>query len=424
MSAPSFNERRVGWRCTGLVAACVLWLGPVLAAEAGHPVPFRVQLLTVDGNEGCAVADFDGDGKPDVVAGRNWYRNGEWVPRPLRNIDDWNGYVESNGDFVWDVNGDGRPDVIAGSFLPSQVYWYENPGQPGLGYGQQWKRHLLADTGFSQNEGSFLHDIDGDGVPEWITNSWSKTNPLLIWSLTTSDSAASTGESSGLQYTMAKTTIGAANGHGMGFGDVNNDGREDILVGTGWYERPEGDPLEETWDFHPDWDLHASVPVVIRDFDGDGFGDIIWGEGHDYGLWVWWGKGADESGKLQFEPQLIDKTFSQPHALHLADLDGDGVDELITGKRVRAHNGNDPGGKESPILCYYTIQGPKRTFERHVINEGEVGIGLQIRTADLDGDGDLEIIVAGKEGTHILWNEREGERKQGAAVPGRGGRSP
>ena len=104
---------------------------------------------------------------------------------------------------------------------------------------------------------------------------------------------------------------------------------------------------------------------------------------------------------------MIDDSFSQPHALAFADLDGDGRDELITGKRVRAHNGRDPGGTQPPLVCYYTWKPGTTDFSRHVINEGSVGIGLQIRTADLDADGDVDIVLAGKEGTQILFNRRK-----------------
>ncbi|MGB1814209.1 MAG: FG-GAP repeat domain-containing protein, partial [Rubripirellula sp.] len=145
---------------------------------------YEVKLLTIDANEGIAAGDVDGDGKPDLVAGRNWYRGGDWAPRPLRNIADWNGYVESNGDYLLDVNGDGRLDVIAGSFTPTEVHWYENPGKEGLRLGKHWKKHLLVDTKNSRNEGQLLQDIDGDGRPEWIVNSWSKNVPTVIWRLT------------------------------------------------------------------------------------------------------------------------------------------------------------------------------------------------------------------------------------------------
>ncbi|MEM9944325.1 MAG: VCBS repeat-containing protein, partial [Planctomycetota bacterium] len=160
----------------------------------------------------------------------------------------------------------------------------------------------------------------------------------------------------------------------------------------------------QTWKLHKDWeDLHASCPMLIRDVDGNGFNDLIWGKGHDYGLMLWLSKGVGRDGRLQFDKIVVDDRFSQPHALHFADIDGDGREELITGKRVRAHNGRDPGGNEVPCMYYYQWDAGK--FKRFVIDEGHVGTGLQIRTADLNQDGKLDIAVAGKDGTWILFNQ-------------------
>jgi len=395
------------------VAAFPFALCVCAAASAGHPVFFDVQLLAVDANEGCAVGDFDNDGWLDVSAGRNWYRNpggdagdsGAWVPRPLRLLEDANGYTHSNGEYAYDVDVDGFDDIVSGDFFTDPVKWYRNPGETGVMRGLLWTPGTLANTGQSSNEIGMLLDIDvdQDGTPEWIANQWTRDAPLIVWRFAPGSIDAANGQNNDAPRLVGHT-IGPKNGHGIGFGDINNDGRDDILVGTGWYERPEGDPYAGEWAFHDDWDDDFSCPMLVRDVNGDGVNDILWGNPHDYGVFAWLGQGADNDGRLTFEEVTLDDSFSQAHAIHLADLDGDGRDELITGKRVRGHNGNDPGSDDPWLVVYYTWDEDFKEIKRHTICEGVAGIGLQIRTADLDQDGDLEVIVPGKDGTQILWN--------------------
>jgi len=403
------NIRSWSW-----VIVCFLGTVPI-AARAENPhasLKWRLKLLAVDSNEGCALADFNRDGRLDVVAGRNWYAAPDFVPRPVRSIDDWRGYVDSNGDYAYDVDGDGWTDVIAGSFVPTEVYWFRNPGKEALMQGKQWPKQLLVDTGATANEGQALHDIDGDGVPEWVVNSWKKNSPFLVWRFARETRTVT--EKRGRKQvkvervvpTMKKVVINqSGNGHGLAFGDVNGDGREDILCGTGWYERPADRIFEREWTYHPDWEMHASVPFLVRDLNGDGRSDLIWSKAHDFGIYWWEQLAPAASGKTQWKEHLIDKSWSQAHCLVFADIDGDGQDELITGKRIYAHNGHDPGADMPPCLYYYKWDRKTLKFTRHLIHQGQAGGGLQIRIGDLNGDGRPDIAVAGKSGTYILFNE-------------------
>ncbi|MHC4178688.1 MAG: FG-GAP repeat domain-containing protein [Planctomycetota bacterium] len=391
----SFRFRRVIVTLPILAA-----IGFCLAFAGAAEVKFSKRCLMISPNEGCAIADVDRDGKPDVIAGTHWFAGPDFVPRPLREIAEFdNDFLANNSDNTYDVDGDGWVDVISGGWMESEICWYRNPGQVALSKGLKWKRHLLKDTR-GQNEIFELHDFDGDGVPELLAVCWEKEDPLVVWKLAKAPEG---------QPTIERIVLGReGGGHGYAFGDINGDGREDVLCEIGWYERPEGDVFAKTWKFHAETALpHPSCPCVIADLSGDGRNDIIWGKAHDFGLY-WWEQGEPESdGTTTWTEHLIDKSWSQAHCLVWTDLDGDGQEELITGKRVRGHAGKDPGGKEPGCLYYYSLDKSAAEFTRHAISPpgGGVGTGMQIRVGDLNADGRPDIAVGGKSGTWVLINQ-------------------
>jgi putative heme-binding domain-containing protein len=369
------------------------------AASAAPAFPkFEARQLHRDHGEALAVGDLNGDGKPDIVAAERYYLNPGWEPKLFRRILPFGkDYLQDNGDHLWDVDGDGDLDVVSGQFTETKVLWFENPGPAALAAGTSpWEARVLVDTGAAQNEISFLRDLTGDGKPEWIANSWVDKNPMSVWFF----------EGTGRETTLRKAVIAeSGNGHGQGFGDINGDGREDIVFKNGWYERPETEPWSRPWTSHPDFTLpHASCPILVLDVNGDGRNDLVWGDGHNYGLFWEEQLRPGDDGATLWRRHVIDQSWSQAHALAWEDLDNDGVPELITGKRYYAHSGKDPGAEDPIVLAAYAWDRKAASFRKHEIHRGQAGTGLQIRVADLDGNGWKDLAVPGKSGTHILWN--------------------
>ncbi len=380
-----------------LIGAVILGVPCVAAERTAHPVQFEKRLLLLNPNEGCALADVDRDGKTDIIAGTHWFAAPDFAPRPLRTIREFgNDFLANNGDHPYDVNGDGWTDVIAGEWGGDEIYWYENPGEEALAKGLMWPAHLLRKTR-GENEAFFLRDLDGDDVPEILVDCWIDDAPLVCWRLET-----------GSEPNIECVELGPEGcGHGMAFGDVNGDGREDILVKVGWYERPAGDPLSTTWKLHRDWDLaHGATPFLVIDLNDDGRNDLIWGCGHNYAL-LWFEQLEPEGDRTMWKEHIIDREYSQTHTLAWVDLNGDGQEELVTGKRVRGHAGSDPGGREPECMFYYTWDGEAEKFTRHTISPfgAGVGTGMQLNIADLNDDGRPDIAVAGKTGTWLLLNQ-------------------
>jgi len=390
----------------GVVAAALLAGGAAPpATPAARSLRFTKKQLFVNPYESGTVADLNRDGHLDIVYGAHWFAGPDFVPRTFRANHASKDYLRANSDHVYDVDKDGWPDVIAGGWGEDGIYWYRNPGNTAAERGRPWEMHqpwearLLARTR-GHMEMFALHDYDGDGVPELHSACYRKKEPLEVWRWTKGADGAPA---------LEPFVLGAeGGGHGFAWGDVNGDGREDVLTEIGWYERPAGDPFAGPWRLHPETALpHPSCPFVVKDLNRDGRLDIIFGRGHDVGLYWWEQQAPRPDGTTVWKPHVIDESWSQAHALALADLDGDGEEELVAGKCIWAHEGGDPGAADPPAVYYYRWDRPASAFTRHTIAApGEnIALGRQYSVADLDGDGRLDLLAPSELGLWVFFNQ-------------------
>ena len=364
-------------------------------AQVSDEIPFRKHTLDLGRNETCAFADLNGDGHTDLIAGESWYEGPTWTKHRFRSFNFFNNYIDNFSDLPIDVNGDGATDIVSVSWGSKRIAWFENPGK-GIG---DWKEHLI-DQG-ANVEFAFLVDMDNDGKARELLPQMAGPNGVTAW-------YEIQGKGAGAKWIKHEVSP-KSYGHGIGSGDVNGDGRNDILTPKGWLEAPE-DPRQTPWEHHADFDVDKAGFMFVHDVDLDGVNDIVTSMAHDYGVfWMKQTRGGD--GSRSWEKKMIDDAWSQAHAMTMADLTGDGRPELITGKRLFAHNGHDPGGREPLGLYWYERIKTGKTWgwARHLIHYGgRVGTGMQISVADIDDDGDLDFAVAGKGGVFLFENQSGG----------------
>jgi hypothetical protein len=375
------------------------------AGGGGKSLSWSKKHLFVNPYESSNVADMNKDGAMDIVYGAYWFAGPDFVPQTFRPNHVAEGYMRANSDHLYDVDKDGWLDVIAGGWQEDGIYWYKNPGTSAKDAGKPWemhlpwKAHLLSKTRGTM-EMFALKDYDGDGVPELHSANYRKQHPLEIWRF---------GKGADGAVIMTPFVLGAeGGGHGFAWGDVNGDKREDVLTEIGWYERPAGDIWAGSWKFHPETALpHPSCPFAVKDLNEDGRLDIIFGRGHDVGLYWWEQQAPKPDGTTQWIKHTIDESWTQAHALKLVDLDGDGQDELVAGKCIWAHNGGDPGAADPPAVYYYKWDKAAKKWHRHTIaDRGEnIALGRQYSVVDLNKDGRPDITASSKLGLWVLFNE-------------------
>ena len=390
-----------------LLAALVAVLSVSVAEAQKTPKFKKITLSDKFYAEGAYYGDFNKDGKLDIVAGPFWFEGPDFTKKheiyDTKSFDPEK-YSDNFGMFVADLNGDGWDDVFVCPHPGTHSYWYENPkGAEG-----HWKKHMaLAELGNESQQ--WLEVVQGfgkgpiynmngkfgfgmfkieSGVPQWTFHQVSNEDKRYQ------------------RYT-----------HGIGAGDINNDGRIDMLDPKGWWEQP-ADAKQVPWKFHPFDFGPAPSHMLVYDFNGDGLNDVVcaW-HCHLYGL-VYWKQVKDADGKISFEKQEILPVdpdmnsdalrITQMHAFDLADFNGDGVMDFVTGKRFWAHGSKGDKEADAPAVLYWfeTKRDGKGGVEfiSHKIDD-DSGVGTQVCAVDLNGDKVPDIIVCNKKGIFVFLSE-------------------
>ncbi|MBD2699596.1 VCBS repeat-containing protein [Spirosoma sp. BT702] len=361
---------------------------------------FKKTKLTGDFiSEGAAVADLNKDGKLDIIAGYYWFEAPNWTRRemaPSRTYDPRKEYSDSFLNLGMDVNQDGWDDVVIVDFPGKPGFWFENPKNNAPG---TWKKHIIADSVGIANESPGFIDIDGDGRLDILCGD--KAKKQIVWL----KSPSKPGDTEWKRFPLSAENVAGTEifSHGIGYGDIDKDGLNDVVVKEGWYKGT-SDKKAGNWVFHPANLGEPCSHMQILDVNGDGKNDVVSASAHALGIW-WHEQIVDEQGKINFKTHLMSNTTAQTHSSIMADLNGDGRKDYITGKRFLAHHGRDPGDADPGIILWFEFTPGKAPYYKEHVIDNDSGSGLNVVAQDMNKDGKIDIVIANKNGVFLFENK-------------------
>lgn len=359
---------------------------------------------------GAAVGDFNHDGINDIVAGPYFYIGPGFTKSreiyPAQTINPSTQYPDDcMQTFAYDFTGDGWTDVITMGAIGQPLHLYVNPKNEA----RRWDRFDV--TGPVQKEVSLFKDVDGDGKPEFVYGGggvlrYAKpdpANPTGQWVVTDISTAGPWGA-----------------GHGLGVGDINGDKRADVVDTYGWWEQPASGP----WTYHPQafgkWTGHASPgggETGVYDVNGDGLNDVVTVlQAHGFGLS--WFEQKRTAGKISFVEHVVmgdfaaknpgGVTITEMHGSTVADVDGDGINDFIVGKRYWSHRDDytDPDPYGAPVLYVFkttrNAKAPGGAVLTPELIHNRSGAGNAVTAEDINKDGVMDVVSATDRGVFVF----------------------
>ena len=398
-------------------------------SEGELPTFKRLQLSDQFWSEGANAADLNNDKIHDIISGPYWWAGPDYQKRheyypatttfqlklgPMTTVTvpGFEGTLGkenkySDNFFVWpyDFNRDGWTDLLVVGFPGTDTSWFENPKKSDT----HWTRHKIFEK--TDNESPVFIDITGDSKPELVCITagrygyaqpdWS--DPSKPWTF----------------HPITPNNKYGNFTHGLGVGDVNGDGRADLLEKDGWWEQPASLAGDPAWTFHPQPFGTGGAQMYAYDVNGDRLADVITSlAAHGFGLA--WFEQYREGTAIKFREHLIvgkdpsqnayGVKFSEIHAIDLVDVDGDGLRDIVTGKRFWSHGRTgDPDRNDAAVLYWFRLArgtGKSADFVPHLIDDAS-GVGTQVVATDVNGDGLPDVVVGNKRGTFVHLHEKK-----------------